>query len=154
MSRWLEAFARERSVSNACLAVRKGRTNVYAARKADKAFADAWAEIEETTLDDLETSAMSRAIQGWPEPVIYKGRLSRDDDGKPLFVRKFSNALTIFMLKTRRPERYNIAPGDTGSEGSPQDRARELRAALAEMDASVPTEQSLAAVEDGESEGE
>lgn len=130
MATWLRAYAESRGVPEASRAVKIDRTTAWKARKACPAFAAAWDAVDQQITGELEKAAICRAIEGWDEPVFYKGEQCG-------IVRKFSNALTIFLLKCRRPSVYNIAPGQTGTEATAQDRAREIREVLALMDKSV-----------------
>lgn len=68
-------------VSEACRAAGVGRTTVYERRQADEDFALAWADVEERSTELLEQIAVRRAAQG-------------------------SDVLLIFLLKSRRPDRY------------------------------------------------
>ena len=98
--KFIDAIREHRSITKACEAVGKGRTTVYRWRNDDSEFQEEWDEAVETNVDDLEAGAMKRAIEGWLEPVYFKG--------KPVgVVRKFSNALTIFMLKKNRKKMYD-----------------------------------------------
>ena len=97
--KFIDAIREHRSITKACEAVGKGRTTVYRWRKDNQEFQEEWDEAVETNVDDLEAGAMRRAIEGWLEPVYYKG----EPKG---VIRKFSNALTIFMLKKQRPKIY------------------------------------------------
>ena len=129
MGRWLEAFARSRTVSHATRAVQMSRTTIYEARESDPAFAAAWDSIVEETLDDLEDSMLKRAVDGWEEPVIYKGQRCKDADG-PITIRKYSDALTQFAARTRRPARYNIATQDPTANDAVVNLAKAIHAAL------------------------
>ena len=42
---------------------------------------------------------------GVPELLLSAGKLVRDDDGKPITVRRYSDNLLLALLKTRRPPR-------------------------------------------------
>lgn len=130
MKRWLDAYAESKGVPQASKAAGVDRGTPHKARKVDPVFAAAWDAIDHQITGQLEHAAICRAIEGWLEPVFYQGQ----EVGQ---VRKYSNSLAIFLLKCRRPSVYNIAPGQTGSETSAQDRAREIREVLAQMELSV-----------------
>lgn len=133
MRAWIEAYAECRGVPQACKAVMIERTTPHKARKVDPVFAAEWDAIDIQITGELEKATICRAIEGWDEPVFYQGVQCGT-------VRKFSNALAIFLLKCRKPSVYNIAPGQLGNETSTQDRARELRETLALMEQSVGNE--------------
>lgn len=77
----------------------------YRWRDEDPEFKAAWDEAVEQNIDDLEACAYRRAIEGWLEPVYFQGKAVGA-------VRKFSNALTIFMLKKLRPKIYADTLGE------------------------------------------
>lgn len=127
---FIEALKRERSVAHACAAVGIGRTAAYSWRTDDPAFRAAWDEAIAKNLDDLEASAMRRAIEGTKEPITNK-------DGKVIGHRvKHETALTIFMLKANRPEKYHLERRE-GSQGA-TDFLRQCQTAYASMRDSVP----------------
>ena len=101
--RFLEALANTGSVTAAV--ANTSRTRVYELRKADAAFASAWQEAEEMATDRLEDEARRRAVEGIAEPLVSAGKLVRDDDGKPILVRRYSDNLLLALLKAHRPPR-------------------------------------------------
>lgn len=110
---FLEALAREMSVSHAAASVQVARRTPYNLRDRDPSFAAAWDEVWEGVIDDLEQSALRRAITGQTIRRYDKdGNLTEERE-------QFETSLTIFMLKTRRRKTYNVAAGDTGeAEGA------------------------------------
>lgn len=90
----------------------------------DPAYAADFASAHEEACDALEEEARLRAVDGWQEPVIYKGEIMydyvRDENGEPvldeegypvkakvpLTVRKHDSNLLTFLLKAARPEKY------------------------------------------------
>lgn len=97
--RWLEAFERFGTVMRACKETKIGRSTVYEWRQADEAFALAWADIEEATTEAMEREAYRRAVEGVTKPLVSAGKLVTE-------VQEYSDTLLIFMLKSRRPEKY------------------------------------------------
>lgn len=75
------------------------RRGVYQHREASTDFAEAWDDALEEACDLLEGEARRRAYEGTQEPVFYKG----EECGR---IRKYSDTLTIFLLKAHRPEKY------------------------------------------------
>lgn len=145
MKPWLEVFTKTRGVVQSCDALKLHRTTPHRAKKVDPVFARAWAEAEVTVTEQLELSALGRAIEGWLEPVFFQGVQVGE-------IRRFSNSLTIFLLKCRKPSVYNIAPGQTGAEVTTQDQAGEIRDALALMERSVGGKQDEQESETGDGE--
>lgn len=87
-------------------------------------YAESFAWSEDRAIQIMETEAKRRAVHGVEEPVIYQGRLQyeplrdkygrevKDANGnvvytnKPLTVRKPSDVLLMFLLKSKRPQIY------------------------------------------------
>lgn len=76
--------------------------------KEDPDFGQEMFEAEAARWDALEMEAFRRAREGVLEPVVANGRLIMDpaDQTKPLLVRKYSDGLTMFLLKGRKREIY------------------------------------------------
>lgn len=131
MPKWLDAFEIQRSPSAASASVGIDRSTPYDAARIDKVFAKAWEERKWTALDQLEASAMTRAIEGWEEPVFHEGV----ECGRK---RRFSDRMTEFLLRNRHAAVFNKGAGDRGDEESPVDQGAELRAVLKAMFEHVP----------------
>ena len=71
----------------------------YKHRKDDPLFAERWDEALAEGIDLLEHLAHKRAFQGVEEPVFNKGEVAG-------FVTKYSDSLTMFLLKAHRPDKY------------------------------------------------
>lgn len=100
--RFLEKLAEERSIADACRAAGIGRRTAYNWRAASEEFKEEWDEVVEANIDELEAAALRRAVHGTEEPIT-------DKDGEILGYRvKHETALTIFMLKANRPEKYHL----------------------------------------------
>jgi hypothetical protein len=100
---FLKALSDTGSVSTAVAVAGTSRTRVYELRKADPAFASAWEEAEEIAADGLEEEARRRAVEGVEEPLVSAGKLVRDDNGRPMLVRRYSDNLLLALIKARRP---------------------------------------------------
>ena len=103
--RFLKALADTGSVSAAVAVAGTSRSRVYELRKADPAFAADWDEAEEIAADRLEDEARRRAVEGVPEPLVSAGKIVRDDDGHPIAIRRYSDALLLALLRSHRPPR-------------------------------------------------
>lgn len=130
-------------IAHACKAVGIERSTAYRARETDEAFAEAWDAAVEDGVDRAEQEAFRRAVVGFEEPVIDKGRLAYryeryevedvngvkqehyrlqlDANGQPipLTVRKHSDALLALYLKGRRKKVYAERTEVTGADGGP-----------------------------------
>lgn len=136
---FLEALRNVPVVRHACEVAGIGRTTAYEARERDESFAQAWDDAMEEGIDRAEQEAFRRAVVGFEEPVIDKGRLAyryeryEDEEGAehyrlqldangqpiPLTVRKHSDALLALYLKGRRKKVYAERTELTGPEGGP-----------------------------------
>lgn len=94
------------NVSKACQAAKIARKTAYEHRKKNEEFAALWDEALETTYDAMEEEMYRRAVKGVVEPLIHKGQIVKDDNGKPIMIRKFSDRLLEFALKGNRPEKF------------------------------------------------
>ena len=148
---WTDAFLaalRHRPVlTHACQVVGIDRSTAFRRRQTDKAFADAVQDAMAEGVDRAEMAAFERGVDGYHEPVIYKGQLCftplLDRDGQvvmrdeapvmvPLTVRKHSDQMLALVLQGRRKEVYATRTEITGAEGGPlqtNDTARAARAA-------------------------
>lgn len=97
---FLKVFAETGSVTVACIAIKRGRTAVYSWRDEDPEFAAAWREIWDTRVDELEESAMTRAIEGYVRPVYQQGRKVGEE-------RVYAPHLTMFMLGKLKRKQYS-----------------------------------------------
>jgi len=115
--------------------VARTRRTVERRRKKSKNFDRRVERVWEEIVDSLEAGAMKRAIDGWMEPVFYKGKLVGSR-------RVFSAGLTVFMLKARRPERYRELRGKDDDPASPSALllADEIRNALVSGATAVASE--------------
>jgi len=125
-------------VAHACAAVGIERSTAYRARESNEVFALAWDDALEDGIDRAEKEAFRRAVTGYEEPVIDKGRLAYayeryvDEEGAehycpvlndkgqpvPLTVRKHSDALLALILKGRRKAVYAERKEVTGADGA------------------------------------
>lgn len=115
------------------------RQTIVQARKKDPEFDQACIDAMEAGIDYAEKEAFRRAVNGWAEPVIDRGRLmwqyrrEVDEAGEeklvpvlgpdgqpiPLTVNKHSDSLLQFVLKGRRREVYGDKQELTGANGGP-----------------------------------
>ena len=72
----------------------------------DPAFAAEWDEAEEIAADRLEEEARRRGVDGVPEPLVSAGKIVRDDDGRPIAIRRYWDALLLSRLKA--PDRLGV----------------------------------------------
>src|SRR4051794_39898402 len=109
--RFLEELTKGSTVKDAAAAACVTRQATYLWKK-DEAFAAAWEAAIEEGVDDLEKEARRRAYEGVEEPVFQGGK----EVGR---VRKYSDALIMFLLKGRRRAVFGDKQEVTGAGGGP-----------------------------------
>lgn len=134
---YLEALRNVPVIKHACEAAGVDRVTAWRARQDDEEFAKAEQEAMEEGIDRAEHEAFRRAVVGFEEPVIDKGRLVyryeryEDEEGAehwrmlldgngqpiPLTVRKHSDAMLSLFLKGRRKKVYADRTELTGADG-------------------------------------
>lgn len=136
--RFLAALSEVPVIQHACEAAGIERTTVWRLRKADADFEAQVQDAMEAGLDRAEHEAFRRAVSGYEEPVIDKGRLAYryeryveegaekfrpllDAQGQPvpLTVRKHSDMLMTLILRGRRKQLYAERIEQTGAGGGP-----------------------------------
>jgi hypothetical protein len=101
---FIEALAATKCVDEACRRVGMSDTSAYELRQrscgAD--FARAWDAALDFQMPALEQAALERSIHGVPRPIFHKGEQVGE-------YRHFDERLTMFLLRSYRPERYGKA---------------------------------------------
>jgi len=96
---FMKAYSLVGSVTKACEVAEHARSRHYQLLKENKDYRDAFAEARNRLADVLEAVVIQRAVEGYLEPVYYKG--------KPCgAVRRFSDGNAQFMLRGLRPDVY------------------------------------------------
>lgn len=96
---FLEVLADTGRIETACQQVGVGRAEMVRRREMDPVFKEAWAAAAELATDMLEDEATRRGVEGWDEPVFYKGSLQG-------VVRKYSDNLLLASLAARRADKW------------------------------------------------
>lgn len=76
-------------------------------RASDPDFAFGWKKAMQASADRLEQVARARALEGLIEPVLSNGKVVRDDNGQPIGVRRYSDAILLALLRAQYPEKFN-----------------------------------------------
>lgn len=110
---FLAALAAGRSVRVAAQLAGIAPSTAYKWRAADAEFQAEWCAAEEAGTDIIEEEAFRRAVTGVEKPVYRGGEVVGH-------VSDYSDTMLMFLLKSRRPERYGshgkgIAGSDSGS---------------------------------------
>ena len=96
---FLNALTAGNSVRTAADAAGVTFDEPYKWRATDPAFAARWQHAEEAGTDLIEEEAYRRAVTGVEKPVYRGGEVVGH-------VADYSDSMLMFLLKSRRPERY------------------------------------------------
>jgi hypothetical protein len=109
---FLEHLRKTANVTDAAALITVRRQYVYEVRDRDPAFKAACDEAIEIATDALEQEARRRALDGWEEPVFYRG----EEVGR---MRAYSDRLLELLLKAHRPDKYKdtVRQEVTGANG-------------------------------------
>lgn len=114
-----------------------GRRTAYDLRDRDEDFAKEWAATVRTAKiamrERLAVGSLSRAVEGWEEPVFHNGELCG-------YKRRFSPTLEMFHLRAAFPKEFNIPHGDpnAGAGDSAERTAGLIRDLVNGLLAAVP----------------
>jgi hypothetical protein len=64
--------------------------------------------VKKAVRQSLEQKSTALAVEGILEPVAADGRIARDDEGKPIAVRRYSDSLLLALLRAEDPERFAL----------------------------------------------
>lgn len=111
-NQFIQALTDTGNVSEAARAIGMSRQRLYEYREEDEAFKEEWDEAIEYATDALEKEARRRALEGWQEPVFYRGDVAG-------YVVKYSDRMLELLLKAHRPAKYrdNYKGEDDNIEG-------------------------------------
>jgi hypothetical protein len=71
--RFIEVLRDTCNVSEASRAIGVSRCYAYQYKSEHPDFANLWDETEQEAVDAVELEARRRGVEGWEEPVFYKG---------------------------------------------------------------------------------
>jgi hypothetical protein len=98
---FIEALAETASVEEACRRVGMSRSSAYRlrSRPCGWCFRRAWDAATDFNLCHVEEAMLDRVLNGVPRPIFHNGEQVGER-------RHFDERLTMFLLRTRRPDRY------------------------------------------------
>ena len=137
---FIEALAETACVEEACRRVGMSDSSAYQLRRrpCGAAFRHAWDAALDYALHRLEQVALSRALNGVPRPVFYKGEQVGE-------WREYDERLTMFLLRYRRAHRFGgwidgIIPGPPAESEAEEDSAVRLDCHLDAIEDRAPEE--------------
>jgi len=136
MTAFLAAIQVMPLVKRAAKAAGVHRCSHYRKLESSPAYASVFREAQRIGYDAIFDLAVERAVIGWDEPIVYRGRISlrKDPDtGEliPLTVRKFDNQLLMCILKHYHPA-YARVPHSGESRRNLGERLKAGRRRVAE----------------------
>ena len=151
---FLENLKTTANMAESCRAVGVKYTTMQALRARDADFAAAIDDALEQAFDYMEAECRRRAFSGVEEPVVYQGQLTpifvrnpdgsvvrdeesgmptqqTDEEGRPQFltIRKYSDAMAMFLMKGYRRRTFGDKQEITGAGGGPLQIADESKRA-------------------------
>ena len=150
---FIEALAETACVEEACRRVGMSDSAAYKLRRrpCGMAFRKAWDAALDYSLSRLEQAAIGRALNGVARPVFHRGEQVGE-------WRDFDERLTMFLLRSRRPERFGkwiermLAPHPDDEEAGQLDPAIRLDGGLDRIEWTVGIADDETA-EDGADDG-
>lgn len=119
--KFLLAFIECGRVSEAAALARVGKRNHWDWLD-DPEYKAAFDRARNKAADLFEDELVKRAVSGDEENVVYQGKICKDEvSDQPLKIKRKSDVLLMFLLKSLRPEKYrdNAKVEMTGSGGGP-----------------------------------
>lgn len=114
---WL---SRGYSVTRSCKEAGISKVLYYRYREQDPEFAKAADDAIEAGTDLIEDELRRRAVDGFEQPVFYKG----EEVGR---VRLYSDQLLIELMRARRPHKYRPTWNGPNSNGPNSNEPQEVR---------------------------
>lgn len=96
---FLAAFAERGLIKVSAMKAGITRGAVFKWLQSDKEFIEQFREVEQLVCDKLEAEMHRRGVDGYDEPVFYRGV-------KVGAIRRYSDQLLTLALKSRMPEKY------------------------------------------------
>jgi hypothetical protein len=109
---FLAAYADTFSVQSAAEKAHVDSSTHFRWVRRDSQYAAAFKRRRETAGAFLEAEAITRAGEGWLEPVYYQGDVCGE-------VRRFDSGLMQFLLRGMMPEKYGAKTEISGPQGAP-----------------------------------
>ncbi|HEV3340367.1 MAG TPA: hypothetical protein VG125_08415 [Pirellulales bacterium] len=108
------------NITAACRVAGISRTSHYRWLKDDASYAERFQAAHEEACDAVEEEIKRRGQDGYDQPVVYHGDISRDEQGQPVVVRKYSDRLLMFRARALMPERYGERTRNEADDSPPR----------------------------------
>jgi len=108
---FLEVYSRSGNKREAAKATGVSLRQHYYWMDRDPEYAEAFQMAKEEATEVLEREAFRRGVEGWEEPVFYRG----EEVGK---ITRYSDQLLVVLLKGNKPEKYKDRVEHTGESKS------------------------------------
>jgi len=100
---FISAFARCGYVNQAAKVANIHRDTHYAWLVSDPEYAEAFEGAKQEYIGLLEAECDRRAVTGVDEPLVHQGQFTKDENGKVLTRKKYSDILLMFRIKKLDP---------------------------------------------------
>lgn len=100
---FLRALRETGCVKAACRHVGLSTTSAYRVKRRIPAFGDAWEQALAFMAPVLERAALQRAVEGWLEPIVYKGEVVAHR-------RRYSDAMLRLLLQREDARKVTAPP--------------------------------------------
>lgn len=114
---FLDLYREWGSIRKCAEALGISTATVYLHRNADPDFDEECIQCEEDFADMVDESITERAIKGVQEPVVYQGKIMKDDNNNPILVTRQSDRLAELVIKAQKPDKYRERREITGPGG-------------------------------------
>lgn len=109
---FLRAYADSFSLQRAADVAQVNRTSHHRWFRKNPKYAAAFEKIKRDAASYLEAEAITRAGEGYLDPVFYQGNPCGE-------VRRYDSGLMQFLLRGMMPEKYGARTEITGAQGAP-----------------------------------
>jgi hypothetical protein len=102
---FLWAYAQTGRICDAARAIEMS-TDIHYHWLKDEVYAEEFKKAQLIAGNKFEDEIFRRAFNGIDKPLVYQGQISKDENGKPVTVKEYSDLLAIFALKGIFPDKY------------------------------------------------
>ena len=100
---FLDAYSKLGTILRSAQAVGIGREQHYTWMRTDKLYPARFTAATTQFIEALEHEVFRRGCVGVDEPIVYQGKIMKDEQGRPLTIKRYSDNLLMFKLKKECP---------------------------------------------------
>ena len=114
---FLDLYREFGSIRKCAEALGISTTAIYKHRNGDPEFDEQCIQAEEDFSDGVDENITDRAVNGTQEPLVYQGKIMKDEAGHPVMVTRHSDRLAELVVKAQKPDKYRERREITGAGG-------------------------------------